>query len=405
MRRIIMHMDMDAFFVSVEIKDKPWLLGKPVAVCGDVSKRSVIATSSYEARKCGVHSAMPVFKAIKICPNLILLKANHKKYAEISEKIISILYSYCPSVETSSIDEAFLDLTYTVKNFEEAELLAKKIKTEIIKKLGLPLTIGISSNKLLAKLASKIGKPNGLKIILPEKTKSILKDTPVEMISGIGPKTSEILKEKFNVHTLGELKKIPLLTLSSVFNSYALFLYNAARGIDRNPVMPDYEKTQAKSVGNSITLPFDTDNMEYLKKVLEYIAFKVAGRLREKRLYAKNIILVVRFSDFRTKTKRMKIRPTNTGKTIYLASLCILKGIKTRKKIRLLGITASDLIGSPALNLFDTSKAEIKNTIIEETMDKIKAKYGENLVTFASIYEAVKKEAIKPLSFPETYRT
>ncbi len=385
MKRIIMHIDMDAFFASVEIREKPWLKGKPVAISGDISKRSVIATASYEARKCGVHSAMPVFKALKLCPKLILIKANHKKYEEISRKIRKIFYSYSPATETASIDEAFIDLSHRAKDFEEARRMAEEIKEKIEEKFRLPLTIGIAPNKLLAKLGSKLGKPNGLKVILPEETEPLLKDIPVDKISGIGQKTAEILKNKFNVRTLGELKEVPLISLYNIFKSYAVFLHNASRGIDHTPVIPDYEKKQSKSVGNSMTFPFDTNNFDYLNDVLKYLSDTVAKRLRTSKLYSKSVILIIRYHDFKTITKRKKLRPTNTSKAIYLTALSILREIKTKDKIRLIGITATDLVNSPPLTLFDVPK-EIKNTeIIEKTMDKLRVKYGKQIVNYASL--------------------
>ncbi len=378
-----MHADMDAFFVSVEVRDKPWLKGKPVAVSGDISTRSVIATASYEARKCGVHSAMPIFKALNLCPNLILIKADHKKYEEVSAKIIKTLSSYSPSVETASIDEAFLDLTYISKDFEEAKTVGEKIKNEIHAKFRLPLTIGISSNKLLSKLASKIGKPNGLKIILPEEKDLFLKNTPIEKISGIGTKTAKLLKHKFGVQTPGDLREIPLLTLYSTFKSRAIFLYNAARGIDTTPIIPDYEKEHQKSIGNSMTLPFDTNNTSYLYSVLKHLSYVVAKRLRENKLYAQNIIITVRYSDFRTITRQVKIRPTNTSKVIYLISIKILKEVQLNRKIRLLGITASNLISSPVITLFESF--DKREEIIDKTMDILKAKYGKNITNYATL--------------------
>ncbi len=384
-----MHADMDAFFASVEVKEKPWLKGKPVAVCGDISRRSVIATASYEARKYNVCSAMPVFKALKLCPNLILIKADHEKYEKVSRKIIKIFSAYSPVVETCSIDEAFIDFTYRVNNFDEAAKIAENIKNDIYGNLGLTLTIGISSNKFLAKLASGIGKPDGIKIILPKEKEFYLKNIPVKKVSGIGSKTAELLKNRFNVDTLGELKKIPLLTLSSVFKSYAVFLYNAARGTDESPVVPDYEKKHAKSISNSITLPFDTDNVPYINNVLKHLSHRVAIRLRNSGVYARSIILTVRYSDFRTTTRRTNMNPVNTSKSIYLATVSLLRETDLNKKIRLLGITASNLTNLPVIRLFDN--LDKREELIERTMDKLRARYGKNLINYATFIKPHKK--------------
>ncbi len=386
-----MHADMDAFFASVEVREKPWLKGKPVAVAGNRTARSVIATASYEARKCGVHSAMPVSKALALCPSLIIIKGNMEKYVSVSRKIIKTLYAYCPAVETVSIDEVFLDLSYTVKNFKEARELGKTIKAEIRKNFGLTVTIGIGPNKLLAKIASKTGKPDGLTAILPKEVSSLLEKLPVEKVSGIGPKMSKLLKEKFGVSTLGELKKIPLLSLYSVFKSCAIFLFNASRGIDNSPVVPDFEREQAKSVRNSVTLAYDTNDPEHQKRVLKYLSWNVAKRLKDKKLYAKTIILTVRFANFRTVTQRKSIFPTNNSKKIYLASVAILTKVTGTKKIRLLGITAANFVRQETLTLFDRDIYDRRDETIDNILKKIQDKYGKRIANYSSIIEITEK--------------
>ncbi len=381
--RIIMHIDMDAFFASVEQRDKPWLKGKPIAISNIPEERSVIATASYKARKFGVHSAMPVKIARKLCPELIIVKTDINKYRKESSKLLNIFNKFCPSVEQTSIDEVFLDLTYTVKNFNEAKNFAIKLKEFIHNNLCLPLTIGISYNKLLAKLASKIGKPNGLKIIKPEDVDTILEPLPIGKISGIGKQTEKTLKEIFNVYTLGELRKIPLLKLASVFHSQAVFLYNAARGIDNSKVIPEYEKGNPKSIGNSITLRTDTDNEKYIKSTLKYLSEEVGLRIRTYNLYAQTITIVVRYKDFSTFTHRKTLsKPIQGNFEIYIHALILLSEIWNRRKVRLLGISLSNLKNYVERGLFDT---EDKLHTLENVIDNVKMRFGNEVADYGSV--------------------
>jgi DNA polymerase-4 len=382
MGRIIMHIDMDAFFVSVELRDKPWLMGKPVAVAGNSNKRSVIATASYKARECGVHSAMPLFIAKRLCKNLVVLKTNIEKYSRISRELVTMYNSLCPAVEQFSIDEAFLDLTYTVKNFIEAKAFANKVKTEIKNKFGLPCTVGIGSNKLLTKLASKLGKPNGLFVINDENKENILKDLSVNKISGIGNKTVQKLYDEFGVKTLGNLRNIPIMELYSVFHSYAIFLHNASFGKDDSPVIPDYEKPQERSISHSTTFPFDTDDINYISKVLKYLSEKIGIRLRKKNLFAKSVIIVIRYSNFHTVSKSKRIFATDSTKIIYLEAISLFKNTYTGGKIRLVGVMVNHLCKDETLSLFEQEK---KYKIIDSVLDKVKLKYGDSIADYGSL--------------------
>ena len=381
--RIIMHVDMDAFFASVEQRDKPWLRGKPIAISNIPEERSVVATASYEARKFGIHSAMPVKVARKLCPELIIVKTDINKYRKESSKLLSIFNRFCPSVEQTSIDEAFLDLTYTVKNYEEAKLLGIKLKEFIHKKLNLPLTIGISYNKLLAKLASKLGKPNGLKIIKPEDADEILEPLPIGKISGIGKHTEKTLKEVFNVYTLGELKKVPLLELASIFHSQAVFLYNAARGIDSSKVVSEYEKGNPKSIGHSITLRMDTSNKKYIQSTLKYLSEKVGLRIRTHNLYAQTITIVIRYENFSTFTHRKTLnKPIQSNYEIYIYALMLFNEIWNGKKVRLLGISLSNFKNYIERSLFDTENNLYK---LEDALDEVKKRFGHKAADYGSV--------------------
>ncbi len=375
---------MDAFFVSVEETSKPYLKGKPAVVAGNSNTRSVVATASYEARKYGVHSAMPLYMAKRLCNNLIVLKTDMEKYVTISKKLIKLYGSLCPAVEQLSIDEAFLDLTYTVKNFSEANAFGAMLKKTIKNKFGLPATVGISYNKLLAKLASKLGKPDGLFLITKNNKDIILRNTPVNKISGIGTKTADLLYQNFRVTTLGELRKISLMELSRIFHSNAVFLHNASVGEDNSPVISDYEKPQEKSIGNSTTFPYDTDNILYIKRVFKYLSEKVGMRLRMHGFFAKSIVIVIRYSNFKTVSHRKKVFAINGNEAIYIEALTLFNRIYKGGKIRLVGITASNLCKTNIRSLFDNNKDQ-RYKKIEKALDMVKLRYGNNIADYGSL--------------------
>ena len=380
--KIIAHIDMDAFFVSVEEAEKPWLKGKPVVVAGNSYERSVVATASYEARKFGVHSAIPLFIAKRLCSNVIVLKANIAKYNEVSRKIIGLYNSFCPVIEQTSIDEAFLDLTYVVKNINEAINLVKLIKQSIAYKFSLPATVGISCNKMLAKLASKLGKPDGLFVINDENKDNILITLPVDKISGVGEKTSNLLYEEFGVKTLGDLRRVSIMKLYSVFHSRALFLHNASFGRDISPFVPNYEKPQESSVGNSTTLPADTADMLYIKRVLKYLSERVGMGLRKRGLFSQKIIIIIRYANFHTVSRGKKVFATNSTEVIYMEALTLLKRLYTGGKIRLVGVTASNLGKGKPLSLFEDESGYKE---VDDALDKIKLKYGDNIADYGSL--------------------
>lgn len=374
--RIIMHIDMDAFFASVEQAENSDLKGKPIAISGNVEGRSVVSAASYEARRYGVHSAMPLKLAKKCCPNLILIQGDMAKYVRISKEIVLLYYNFCPAIEYSSIDEVFMDFTYTVKDFNEAIEIGNRIRKEVKDKFHITCTAGISYNKLLAKLASKLAKPDGLMVIRKEETEKILDSLPVGKITGIGKKTENALLSSFNVKTLGELKKIPIKALTQVFHSYGKFLYNAARGVDDSSVITPMEEEEAKSIGHSITFPADTDKIDYIKSVLELLSEKVGSRIRTHHLFSTVITLTVRYADFTTKTHRETIAETNSDKKIYETAVLLFNELYVRgRKVRLLGISASGLSKDNSSLLFK-DKEEEKDQKIEETMDSIRKRFG-----------------------------
>jgi len=339
MRKII-HIDMDAFFASVEQLDNPELRGKPVAVGGS-GERHVVAAASYEARKFGVRSAMPSVTAKRLCPGLIFVKHHFDRYEEVSSQILDIFREYTDLVEPLSIDEAFLDVTTDKKNIGSATVIAKRIKKEIREKTGLTASAGISVNKFLAKIASDIKKPDGLFLIGPEEAEKFIEALPVEKFYGIGKVTSEKM-HMLGIHSGADLKKWDLPSLVRNFGKVGKFYYDIARGIDERPVDIDSER---KSIGTELT--YDKD----LKTRFEIIAelYKVEKELMERVSHAgttgRTITVKVKFSDFRQITRsRTLMHYIRDFGTLHKEVSEIRKSLKLEgTRIRLLGVSISNL--------------------------------------------------------------
>jgi DNA polymerase-4 len=384
MDRIIMHIDMDAFFASIEQASKPWLRGKPIAVSGNPNGRSVIATASYEARVYGIKSGMPLKTAKSFYPHLIVLKGNMNEYERVSKELYELFWKFAPAVERFSIDEVFMELTYSVKDFDEAYEIGRRIKDEVKKKFGITCTIGISVNKLLAKIAAKLAKPDGLIALKQNDIDSVLNGLPVRKITGIGKKTELTLKEKFGVEKIEDLKKISLADLVSVFHSYGNFLYNACRGIDNSPLITIIDKEEAKSIGNSVTFDADTDNIIYIKAILRMLSSHVALRLREESFSCSVLTITVRYEDFYTTTHRKTMSSTNADGDLYEEAIKLFYEIYNGSKVRLLGITASKLIHSEkANNLFSGEYIEKENKLLE-AMDSLRKRFGFKITEYGN---------------------
>src|SRR5574337_212522 len=263
MRRIL-HVDMDAFFAAVEQKINPALIGKPLVIggSGDPTKRGVVSTASYDARKFGIHSAMPMRTAYKLCPHAVFLPVNYEAYSLVSGRIKGVLRKFCPIMEDVGIDEAFLDISHIDKPSEE---IAKEIKLKIIDETGLTCSIGIAPNKLLAKIASDMQKPDGLTIITEHDIESRIWPLPVRKLWGVGPKTEARLKE-MSIETIGQLASLPMDRLIERFgNSFGRYLYEASRGIDESPLITHWEP---KSMSREITFEYDVSDWQVLAKIL-----------------------------------------------------------------------------------------------------------------------------------------
>lgn len=336
MERVILHVDMDAFFASVEVIDNPKLRKKPVIV-GGISERGVVATCSYEARKFGVSSAMPVYIAKALCPNGVYLPTRISRYKEVSQKIFQIFYEITPYVEPLSIDEAYLDITELKK---DPVSVAMYIKEKVKNTTGLTISVGISYNKFLAKLASDWNKPNGLKIITKDMISKILLPLPINKIYGLGKKSAEKLNS-IGIFTVGELYSLSEEFLTQFFGKYGIEIYKRIRGVDNRKVEISRE---IKSIGRETTLESDTNDKKELEVYIRYFCSSISKSLIAKGLSGKTITLKIKTSTFENHTKN-KTLPIYISKEedILREALEILSSIDFKEKIRLIGVSISSL--------------------------------------------------------------
>ncbi|MCR2045019.1 DNA polymerase IV [Anaerosalibacter massiliensis] len=335
--RSVIHVDMDAFYASVEEKYNPSLKGKPIIVGGSVKNRGVVTTASYEARKYGVHSAMSVFKAKKLCPKGIFLPVNMARYKEVSKEVHNIFKRYSKLIEPISIDEAFIDTTGRDPLF-----IAKKIKEDIKRELNLTASIGISTNKFLAKLASDIEKPNGLTIIREEEAIEFLKPLPIRKLWGVGPKTERQL-HKIGIYTIGDLQDYDIKVLVDRFGKKGREMSYFSKGIDNRPVEIDIT---TQSIGEEETFREDISSVEILIQKLQEYSLNLSHKLEAKGYIARTITVKIKYEDFSVETRSSTLYiPTNDYLTIYSTSINILNNkFNSCKKVRLLGLAVSNFI-------------------------------------------------------------
>ncbi|WP_294501642.1 DNA polymerase IV [uncultured Victivallis sp.] len=341
MRKII-HIDMDAFFASIEQRDRPELRGRPVVVGGSPERRGVVSTCSYEARVFGLHSAMPMKTALRLCPQAVLLDVDMKKYRRESAKIREIFHRYTDLVEPVSIDEAYLDVTENRFRESSATKLARAIQREIFAATGLTASAGVSYNKFLAKIASDARKPAGLTVIPPEKALAYLDTLPVGKFHGIG-RVSAAKLTGMNIRTGHELRQLDAVTLKALFGKTGLFYYNIVRGIDNRPVEV---KEEPKSVGHEITLAEDCTNMRALRIMMRQLSHRVAHRLQAKNLAGKTVTVKVRYENFETVTRSFSA-PAPVCDGMEIGEIALALAAKTEwatRPIRLLGVTVGNFV-------------------------------------------------------------
>jgi DNA polymerase-4 len=387
---------MDAFYAAVEQRDNPKLRGKPVIVGGKAQSRGVVSTASYEARKYGVYSAMPLIEAYRRCPQGIFIAPDHKKYSKVSYEIMEIFNHYTPLVEALSLDEAFLDVTGSQKLFGDCEKIAQEIKNRIKLELDLTASIGIAPNKFLAKLASDLEKPDGLVVINPEDIKKKIWPLSVKKLWGIGGKSAQKLLE-LNIKTIGQLAQTNPSVLTKILGSWGREVHLLANGIDHRPVVPERE---AHSIGHETTFSEDIINKDFLTRVLLDLAQDVGWRLRRAGLKGKTITLKMRYHDFKTITRSHTLtEEINGDDLIYKEAVKLLNtNFSGEKSLRLIGITVSGLVKEDQIqrqfSLF--TEKEDKSEELYQALDKINSKYGRKTVTRARL---IKKENKKNTTF------
>ncbi len=370
---------MDAFFAAIEVMDEPSLKGKPVIVGGS-SRRGVVSTASYEARRFGVCSAMPIFKAKERCPQGIFLPVKMEKYKEVSKKVMDILSDFTPLVEQVSIDEAYLDITGTENLLGSPEEIARHIKDRISKKTGLTCSIGIAPNKFLAKVASDMHKPDGLTIILANEVTTFLSTLPVEKIPGVGKRTVEGLRH-YGIKTVGDLERFSKEQLLKNFGKFGLRLYELAQGRDDSHVVTGRE---VKSISSEKTLLSDTGDLDMLKSLLKSHTENVARRLRKEGLKGKTITIKITFSDFSAITKGHTIaEATDSSRILKDSAIKLLLDYPLKGKVRLIGVVVSNLEVSKEesqISLFMVQGKKDKERKVDKAMDEIRKKFGGKVI-------------------------
>lgn len=373
---MIIHIDMDAFYASVEMRDNPNLIGKPVVVGGSVKGRGVIAAASYEARKFGVHSAMSSAVALRKCPEIVFVKGRMEHYAAISRQIRDIFFNYTSLVEPLSLDEAFLDVSGCQRLFGDALTIATAIKQQILDETSLIASAGVAPNKYLAKIASDYGKPDGLTYVDPEKVQDFLDPLPISRVWGIGPVTEKKFA-RLGVSNVGQLRSLSLEVLRNDLGINGDHFYKLARGIDDRAVVPD---RVAKSVSHEKTFPSDIFDQEILLAWLLELTDQVARRMRRHDIFGKTVKLKFRYDDFETLIRNRSIAPTNTTQTLFEVAAELLAGIHRHPKrgVRLIGMGVSNLARrTPVqLSLFD-QEAKDKQARVDHLSDAIRDKFGQ----------------------------
>lgn len=340
--RAIIHLDLDAFFAAVEVVENPELAGRPVLVGGRPQERGVVATASYPARAFGVRSAMPTYRALQLCPEAVVLFPRHSLYREYSRRVMRILHQTSSLVEQVSIDEAYLDLTEQIAAWEEAAHAARRLQERVKEEVGLSASLGVATNKLVAKVAADRDKPGGLTVVRPGEEAAFLAPLPVRVLWGVGPVTAQRLADEMAVTTVGELVRLPEDALRARFGRRGTEMARQARGLDERSVVTQHER---KSVSQETTFARDLRDLKTLQEQLWRLSQGVAWRLREGELMAGTVAIKLRYADFATFTRQMSLAvPTDDERTIYRAALVLLKRAwQRRQPVRLLGVGASRL--------------------------------------------------------------
>jgi len=373
MQRWIIHIDMDAFFAAVEQRDNPQLQGCPVII-GGLGGRGVVATASYEARRFGVRSAMPMTEARRRCPQGTYLPGDHRKYSQVSCQIMKILEDFSPLVEPLSLDEAFLDVSGMDWLYEDPVAIARDIKTRIQQELQLTASAGVAPNKFLAKMASDLQKPDGLTVIRPGEEAAAIANLPIRRLWGVGETTAGVLY-KAGIETIGQLANADPALLERQLGKLAYEIHQLANGIDEREVIPGHI---AKSIGKETTFATDLQSRADIMAQLLVLAEKVGWRLRKSNCVGRTVTVKIRFASFRTLSRsHTLLEPVCLDEAIYQAAGTLMEKIPLNEGVRLLGISISNLeTGGKQISLFP-DETEIKRGLVSDAVDKLKNKYGE----------------------------
>lgn len=378
--RAIVHVDMDAFYASVEQRDEPDLRGKPVIVGGHPT-RGVVLAASYEVRPSGVRSAMPMSRAVKLAPQAIVVPPRFDAYVAASEQVFALFHKYTPLVETLSLDEAFLDVTGSASLFGPPAKIASALRREIAAEVGLPASAGIAPVKFVAKVASDSAKPNGQKEIRPEEVIPFLAPLPVSRLWGVGPKTDEHLR-RLGLRTIGDVAAREPDWLERELGSGGRHLWELSHGLDDRAVIPDQ---QAKSIGSEDTFEEDLSGLEALRPHVHSQSLRVGRRLRRAGLKARVVQLKVKLSDFELVTRRCTLEePTDDGQTLYRAAMELFGRVDLARKVRLTGVSGQELVGArEQMELFTPEPRA--NDRLNAALDRIAARFGSGAITTADL--------------------
>ena len=383
--KTIIHLDMDAFYPSVEILDNPELRGKPVIVGGG-SKRGVVSSASYEARKYGVHSAQPIAQALKLCPHGIFLPVRMSRYKELSDKIFEIFHRFSPLVEPLSIDEAFLDITGTERLLGNPVAVAKKLKKIILDETGLTVSAGVAPSKFIAKIASDMDKPDGLTVVSADEIQAFLDPLPVSKMWGAGKVTIEKLS-RYNIKTFYDLRKFPVEILERSFGKNGLRMQLLSKGIDDRSVEVEHE---TKSIGHEETFQEDITDLEVSERHLLDLAMKTAERMRHGHFKGRTVTLKARYNDFTRVTRSLTLdEHTDDGMLIYSTVRMLLKKTETGKRpVRLLGVSMSGLAMdglSGQTSFLSKDEKKEKSEKLNKAIDSLHDRFGKKSVVPARL--------------------
>jgi DNA polymerase-4 len=382
MPRTILHLDLDAFFCAVEELHDPSLRSRPFAVGGRPEERGVVASCSYSARRFGVRSAMPTSRALRLCPGLLIISHHHANYGEMSDKVMQRLSDLSPLVEQISIDEAFVDISDLR---EDAETVARRLQGRVNTELGLPCSVGVASNKLVAKIATEVGKktaqkgqpPNAIMVVPPGTEAAFLDPLPAEMLWGVGPKTAARLAG-LGIKTVGDIARHPASDLVRRFGENGRDLARRACGVDESPVSSEHER---KSISSETTFARDVSDDKVLADTLRTLSADVGRHLRRKELAGTTIKLKLRWPDFTTLTRQLTLpQPTDQDEQIYATALNLLGKVRAKgKAVRLIGVGVSGL-GVPLRQLELWGARDERSRKLQQTLDELQARFGEKSI-------------------------